>query len=68
MRFGSLIRSVWEQAIATRVREGRLRDAGWPYGLRPVVAVGTVLFGLTGLVALLAGPIRRFSTLVVPDT
>lgn len=68
MRSASLLRTVWDQAIADKVRHGRLRDAGWPHGLRAVVAVGTVLFGLTGLLALLAGPIRRGSVLNIPNS
>ena len=62
------VRSVLDQSIVAKVRAGRLRDDGWPYGLRAVVAVGTTLFVLTGLLALLSGAIRGGSVLVVPNS
>ena len=60
--------SVLDQAVAAKVREGRLRADGWPYGLGAVVAVGVGLLGLTALLALFAGPIRSGSELTVPNS
>ena len=65
---GAALRSVVDQAVVAKVREGRLRDDAWPYGLRAVVTVGVALVVLTALLALFAGPIRGWSELTVPDT
>ena len=68
-RLQVVARSALEQGLLTKIREGRLRDGGqWPYGLRAVVVVGSVLFVLTGLVALVSAPIRSWSSLSVPNT
>lgn len=68
-RVRTAVRAVLDQGLVARVREGRLRDDGqWPYGLRAVVAVGSALFVLTGLVALVSAPIRSWSSLSVPNT
>lgn len=67
-RSAEAVRSVLDQAVATKIRAGRLRDHDWPYGLRAVVAVGSALFVLTGLLALLSGPIRGWSSLTVPNS
>lgn len=57
-----------DQAVAARVREGRLRDERWPFGLRAVVGVGIGLFVLATLLALFAGPLRGLSELSVPNS
>ena len=62
------VRTVLDQALLAKIRSGRLREEGWPYGLRAVVLVGVVLFGLTAVLALLAGPIRGRSELTVPNS
>lgn len=62
------VRSVLDQAVLVKVRSGRLREERWPYGLRAVVGVGAVLFALTALLALFAGPIRGWSDLTVPNS
>ena len=68
-RLGVMARAVLDEALVGKIREGRLRDEGhWPYGLRAVVAIGCLLFGLTGLVALISAPIRSWSSLSVPNT
>ncbi|MFT4167471.1 MAG: hypothetical protein QM650_19720 [Microlunatus sp.] len=68
-RIRTAIRTVLDQGVVSKVREGRLRDDGlWPYGLRAVVTVGCVLFVLTGLLALVSAPIRSWSSLNVPNT
>ena len=53
-RPGPAVPSVIDQALLAKVREGRLRDDGWPYGLRAVVVVGAVLFASAALLALFA--------------
>lgn len=68
-RVRTAVRTVLDQGIAAKVREGRLRDDGlWPYGLQAVVTVSCVLFVLTGLLALVSAPIRSWSSLSVPNT
>ena len=67
-RLGGAMRSVLDQAVLAKIRVGRLRDEDWPYGLRAVVAVGSTLFVLSGLLALYAGPIRGWSSLTVPNS
>ena len=68
-RVRDAVRTVLDQGLVARVREGRLRDDGqWPYGLRAVVAVGCVLFVLAGVVALVSAPIRSWSSLSVPNS
>ena len=68
VRSVATVRSVVDQAVVAKVREGRLRDDSWPYGLRAVVLVGVVLVVLTALLALFAGPIRGWSELTVPNS
>lgn len=68
MNRAAAVREVLDQAVLAKIRDGRLRDRGWPYGLGAVVAVGVVLLVLTGLLALLAGPIRATSRLTVPNS
>jgi hypothetical protein len=67
-RRAAAVRSVVDQAVLAKVREGRLRDESWPYGLRAVVLVGVLLTALTALLALFAGPIRGWSDLTVPNS
>jgi len=58
---GGLIR----QTLLDPIAEGRLRDVGWPYGLRAIVLVGYAAFGIAAATVILSGVIRRHSTLVV---
>ena len=67
-RPGAAVRSVVDQAVLAKVRDGRLRDDSWPYGLRAVVVVGVALCALATLLALFAGPIRGWSELSVPNS
>jgi hypothetical protein len=62
------VRSVLDQALLVKIRSGRLRDDGWPYGLGAVVGVGAGLFALTVLLALFGGSIRSWSELTVPNS
>ncbi len=45
--------------IVEPVREGRLRDVGWPLGLRPIVAVAIVGYVVAAALVLLSGPLRE---------
>lgn len=42
------------------VREGRLRDVGWPLGLRPIVTVAIVGFVVAAALVLFSGPLREW--------
>ncbi len=55
-----LIAHLWRQVVAEPIAEGRLRDVGWPPGLRVIVWVCHVALGLTTAVVLVAEPLRRF--------
>ena len=67
-RPGAAVRSVVDQAVLAKVRDGRLRDDNWPYGLRAVVVVGVALCAVATVLALFAGPIRGWSDLSVPNS
>ncbi len=67
-RPGAAVRSVLDQAVLAKVRDGRLRDDSWPYGLRAVVVVGVALCAVATLLALFAAPIRGWSDLSVPNS
>ncbi len=64
-RIGAALTRFWSGLISTPIRDGRLRDTGWPAGLRPVVVVGVVAFSLAVLLILLAPAIRAASPLSV---
>lgn len=55
----------WQGLITAPVRNGRLRDTGWPVGLRPVVVVGIIAFCLAVALILMAPAIRAASPLSV---
>ncbi len=48
-----------ERVVVEPVREGRLRDVDWPFGLRPVVAVGIAGYIVAAALVLLSGPLRE---------
>ena len=54
---------VLRQTLLDPVREGRLRDEGWPDGLRAVVTAGYLVFAAGGLLVVLSGPLRRSAEL-----
>lgn len=60
--------TVLRQTVADPVTEGRLRDHGWPYGLRACVTLGYVMFGLAALLVLSSGPIRAAGELLIDGT
>jgi hypothetical protein len=57
------VRGVVGRAVVGPVREGRIREAGWPYGLRAVVLMAYLAFLLAGVLVVASGPIRRASVL-----
>ena len=59
------VRGVLRQTLAQPISEGRLRDVGWPFGLRAIVAVGYGMFALAGLVVILSGAVRSNNTLII---
>ncbi|HEY5822604.1 MAG TPA: hypothetical protein VIT20_11550 [Propionibacteriaceae bacterium] len=61
-------RTVVAQTLAEPVATGRLRDDGWPYGLRAIVVAAYVMFGLAALTVAFSGRIRSGATLVVSGT
>lgn len=67
-RLAGVLAGIWDGAVAARVREGRLRDVGWPRGLRAVVTISSALMVLAGLVSLASSWLRRTSDLVVPTS
>lgn len=52
------LRDFLTRVFVEPVRSGRLRDTGWPSGLRPVVLAALIAEGAGILLVLLAGPIR----------
>lgn len=61
-------RTLSARVLVDPVRGGRLRDIDWPYGLRWVVAVGYLAYGLGAAVVLAASAIRRDADLAVAST
>ncbi|GAA3556476.1 hypothetical protein GCM10022197_09560 [Microlunatus spumicola] len=57
------VRAVARQTVVAPVREGRIREDAWPYGLRAVVLLAYLTFLLAGVLVVASGPIRRASVL-----
>lgn len=55
----------WRGVIVDPIRHGRLRDTGWPVGLRPIMVVGVVAFCIAVVVILGAPVIRAVAPLSV---
>lgn len=53
-----LAAGIWRDVITARVRHGRLRSRGWPYGLREIVIVALAAY-LIVVVMVVAGPLLR---------
>ncbi|HEY6682608.1 MAG TPA: hypothetical protein VI030_06535, partial [Propionibacteriaceae bacterium] len=64
-RFGT---AIVRQTVVEPIRNGRLRDLDWPYGLRSIVLIGYVGFGVAAATVVLSGLIRRHSNLIVSTT
>ena len=62
-RAASFVRGVVAQTVVGPVRQGRIRETGWPYGLRAVVLVAYVAFACAGVLVVTSGVIRGTSTL-----
>jgi hypothetical protein len=62
-RLVAFLRSVVAQTVVRPVHEGRIREDGWPYGLRAVVLLAYVGFAFAGVLVVASGPIRRASSL-----
>ena len=65
---GNMLRDVVWLTIVQPVWEGRPRSAGWPAGLRAIVASSLTLYGLLTLAVVFAGPLRNADTLVVTSS
>jgi hypothetical protein len=62
-RLAAFARGVLTQTVVTPVREGRVRETAWPYGLRAVVLTGYLAFALAAVLVVVSGPVRRASDL-----
>jgi hypothetical protein len=62
-RLASYGRGVVAQTVVGPVREGRIREHGWPYGLRAVVLTAYLAFACAGLLVVASGTIRGASVL-----
>lgn len=60
-----MIRFLARRVLGDPVREGRLRDTGWPPGLRAVVVAGIVCFSVGVAMSIFAGQIRTRTELVL---
>jgi hypothetical protein len=56
---------LYRQTLVEPIEQGRLRDLGWPYGLRSIVLAGYIVFATAGLMVIFSGLIRENSTLIV---
>ena len=61
-RFAS---GLYRQTLVEPIEQGRLRDLGWPYGLRSIVLAGYIVFVIAGLIVIFSGLIRKNSALIV---
>ncbi|HZL73855.1 MAG TPA: hypothetical protein VFB83_00645 [Propionibacteriaceae bacterium] len=67
-RLARFATGLYRQTLVDPIEQGRLRDLGWPYGLRSIVLVGYVVFVIAGLLVISSGLIREHSTLIVSGT
>ncbi|MFT4218820.1 MAG: hypothetical protein QM619_16790 [Micropruina sp.] len=65
---GRVVRDIVWLTVIQPVRDGHPRSAGWPVGLRPIVASLLALYGLLALAVVFAGALRRVDVLVVTLT
>lgn len=64
-RVATGVRRFWDGLIAEPIDRGRLRDTGWPAGLKPIVVVGVVAFCIAVLLILTSPLIRAAAPLTV---
>jgi hypothetical protein len=67
-RLARFAAGLYRQTLVDPIEQGRLRDLGWPHGLRSIVLVGYVVFVIAGLLVISSGLIREHSTLIVSGT
>jgi hypothetical protein len=63
-----LLLTLVAKVIADPIRNGRMRDVDWPYGLRLIVGLGSVSFAIGALVVVFSSLIRRSGELSVAST
>ena len=56
------------RVLADPIRRGRLRDVGWPYGLRSVVVLAVVAYAIGAGLAAASGLVRANSELTAPTS
>ena len=64
-RFARFASGLFRQTLVEPIEQGRLRDLGWPYGLRSIVLAGYIVFVIAGLIVIFSGLIRKNSALIV---
>ena len=67
-RLARFATGLYRQTLVDPIEQGRLRDLGWPHGLRSIVLVGYIVFVIAGLLVISSGLIREHSTLIVSGT
>ena len=67
-RLARFAAAIVRQTVVEPIRNGRLRDLDWPYGLRSIVLIGYVGFGVAAATVVLSGLIRQHSNLIVSAT
>jgi hypothetical protein len=67
-RLAAFAAAIVRQTVVEPIRNGRLRDLDWPYGLRSIVLIGYVGFGVAAATVVISGFIRQHSNLIVSAT
>jgi hypothetical protein len=67
-RLARFAAAIVRQTVVEPIRNGRLRDLDWPYGLRSIVLIGYVGFGVAAVTVVMSGLIRQHSNLIVSAT
>jgi len=67
-RLARFAAAIVRQTVVEPIRNGRLRDLDWPYGLRSIVLIGYVGFGVAAATVVMSGLIRQHSNLIVSAT
>jgi hypothetical protein len=67
-RLARFAAAIVRQTVVEPIRNGRLRDLDWPYGLRSIVLIGYVGFGVAAATVVISGLIRQHSNLIVSAT
>jgi hypothetical protein len=64
-RLARFATGLYRQSLVEPIEQGRLRDLGWPYGLRSIVLAAYIVFVIAGLIVIFSGLIRENSVLIV---